>query len=158
MSMFSMASSKVQPGLATVASKGYKLTMSKSMVWMPCSFKAAMCSGTSRRANKPPCTLGCKVFTRPSNISGNSVTWATSVTGRPCSANNLAVPPVDTNSTFSACNALASSTMPVLSETEINAFILFISIVCVRSVSCAKCCGSSPATPQRAIGFGLLVA
>ena len=97
MSMFSIASSKVQPGLATVASNGYKLTTSTSIVSMLCSCNAAICSGTSRRANKPPCTRGCRVLTRPSSISGKPVICATSVTGSPASASNLAVPPVESN-------------------------------------------------------------
>ena len=123
MSMFSIASSSVQPGLATVASNGYRLTTSRSMVAMPCSFSAAMCSGRSRRANSPPWTLGCRVLTRPSSISGKPVSSATSVTGRPCSASSLAVPPVEMSFTPRACRLRASSTIPVLSETESNAFI-----------------------------------
>ena len=54
MSMFSMASSSVQPALATVASNGYRLTTRMSMVAMPCAAIAAMCAGTSRRASSPP--------------------------------------------------------------------------------------------------------
>ena len=123
MSMFSIASASVQPGLATVASNGYRFTTSMSMVPMPCSASAAMCAGTSRRASRPPCTLGCSVFTRPSSISGNCVTSATSVTGRPASCSSLAVPPVDSRLKPSATSAAANSATPVLSETEINAFM-----------------------------------
>ena len=83
-----------------------------------------MCSGNSRRASRPPWTMGCKVLTRPSSISGNSVTCATSVTGRPWSASSLAVPPVEISRMPSACSACASSTMPVLSETEMSAFMV----------------------------------
>ena len=122
-SMFSIASSSVQPGLATVASNGYRLTTSKSIVAMPCACNASICSGTSRRASKPPCTLGCKVLTRPSSISGKPVWSATSVTGKPLSRNSLAVPPVDSSLMPSTCSACANSRMPVLSETEISAFI-----------------------------------
>ena len=39
MSMFSIASSSVQPALATVASNGYRLTTSRSMVSMPWACK-----------------------------------------------------------------------------------------------------------------------
>ena len=141
MSMFSIASSSVQPGLATVASKGYKLTTSRSMVSMPCSAKAAMWAGTSRRASKPPCTRGCKVLTRPSSISGNPVMSATSVTGRPLSASSLAVPPVDSSAMPKPCSARANSTIPVLSETESSAFIK----AGVPIVFCEEYCGSSPA-------------
>ena len=123
MSMFSIASASVQPALATVASNGYRLTTRRSMVSMPCAASAAICSGTSRRASRPPWTLGCSVFTRPSSISGNAVTCATSVTGRPCSASSLAVPPVEISLMPSACRARAKSTTPVLSDTEISAFM-----------------------------------
>ena len=121
MSMFSMASASVQPSLATVASNGYRFTHRMSMVGMPCSPSAAMCSGRSRRASRPPWILGCSVFTRPSSISGKPVWSATSVTGRPCSASSLAVPPVESSFTPRAFSSLASSTMPVLSDTDSSA-------------------------------------
>src|SRR6218665_1028706 len=121
MSMFSIASSSVQPGLATVASNGYRVTARMSIVSMPWAWRAATCSGRSRRASRPPWIFGCSVFTRPSSISGKPVCSATSVTGRPASASSLAVPPVDSRRTFSACRAWANSTMPVLSDTEIRA-------------------------------------
>ena len=41
---------------------------------------------------------GCSVLTRPSSISGEPVTAATSVTGRPGVAERAAVPPVETSS------------------------------------------------------------
>ena len=68
--------------------------------------------------------MGCRVLTRPSSISGNLVTSATSVTGRPLSASSLAVPPVDSSCTPMACRACANSTMPVLSDTESSAFMV----------------------------------
>ena len=123
MSMFSMASASVQPAWATVASNGYRLTTSTSMVPMPWSASACMWAGTSRRASRPPCTLGCSVFTRPSSISGNCVTSATSVTGSPASCSSFAVPPVDSRLKPSATSAAAKSATPVLSETEISAFM-----------------------------------
>ena len=118
MSMFSMASASVQPGLATVASNGYRFTHRMSTVPMPCWCSAAMCAGRSRRASRPPWILGCSVLTRPSSISGKPVWSATSVTGSPLSASSLAVPPVDRSLTPKACKSLASSTMPVLSDTD----------------------------------------
>jgi hypothetical protein len=39
------------------------------------------------------------------------------------SASSLAVPPVESSLMPSACSACANSTMPVLSETEISAFV-----------------------------------
>ena len=53
---------------------------------MPCSVIAAACSGASRTPSRPPCTTGCRVFTRPSIISGKPVSSATSFTGRPAAA------------------------------------------------------------------------
>src|SRR5664279_5146808 len=94
------------------------------MVGMPCAAIAAMCSGRSRRARRPPWMVGCRVLTRPSSISGKPVWSATSVTAIPAAAISLAVPPVDSSVTPSACNSRASSTMPVLSETEISACML----------------------------------
>src|ERR1035437_8121353 len=47
---------------------------------MPASLIAAMCSGTSRLASSPPWIMGCRVFKRPSSISGYPVYSATSET------------------------------------------------------------------------------
>src|SRR6218665_1319742 len=123
MSMFSTASASVQAAWATVASNGYRLTTSRSMVAIPCSFRAAICPGRSRQASRPAGTLGCSVLTRPSSISGHCVSSGTSVTGRPWPASSLAVPPGDNSPMPSACRACANSTMPVLSETDRSAFM-----------------------------------
>ena len=53
-SMFSIASSSVQSGLATVAANGYKFTQTRSMVPISCSAICATCSGQSRRPRIPP--------------------------------------------------------------------------------------------------------
>ena len=45
------------------------------------------------------------------------------VTGKPSLASSWAVPPVESRRMPRACSARANSTMPVLSETEINAFM-----------------------------------
>src|SRR5258706_1348250 len=75
----------------------------------------------SRSASRPPCTLGCSVFTRPSIISGNLVISEMSETARPASRSALAVPPVEISTTPCRARPLAKSTRPVLSETESNA-------------------------------------
>jgi len=93
--MLSIASCSVQPGRATVASNGYRLTATTSISPIPCCASARRCSGASRRARMPACTAGCSVFTRPSRISGNPVTRATSVTAMPRSLRARAVPPVE---------------------------------------------------------------
>jgi hypothetical protein len=94
------------------------LTTSRSIVSMPCAAIACHVLRHSRRASRPPWIFGCSVFTRPSSISGKPVCSATSVDGTPCSASSLAVPPVESSSMPSACSARASSTTPVLSETD----------------------------------------
>ena len=95
MSMFSIASSSVTCGFATVASNGYRFTTTRSIRSMPAFAACARCSGLSRRHSRPPWIFGCSVFTRPSIISGKPVCWLTSVTGSPRSARSRAVPPVE---------------------------------------------------------------
>ncbi len=120
MSMFSMQVPKSAPE-STVLLKTYRFTTTMSIISMPCSAAWAMWAATSRRANRPPCTRGCSVFTRPSIISGNCVTSSMGVTGTPASAMTLAVPPVEMisapNSSFST---RANSAMPALSVTDIR--------------------------------------
>src|SRR6267378_303519 len=88
---------------------------------MPAALIAAKCSGESRRASMPACSLGCRVFTRPSSISGKPVWSATSVTTRPCSARSFAVPPVDRILTLNRARPRANSARPLLSDTLISA-------------------------------------
>ena len=95
MSMFSIASSRSTPGLATVSSKGYRFTTTRSMSSIAFSAAWARCPGLSRRARSPPWIFGWRVFTRPSMISGKPVWAPTSVTGRPFSTSIFAVPPVE---------------------------------------------------------------
>src|SRR5262245_51008927 len=91
------------------------------MSGMPCVFCAATCSARSRRASRPPWILGCRVFTRPSMISGKPVCWETSVTFRPAWRSVCAEPPVDSRSTPRSLKERATSTNPLLSETESSA-------------------------------------
>src|SRR5262245_11532383 len=65
-----------------------------------------------------PNTFGVSVFTRPPRISGAPDHLAIGVTAMPASVRCLAVPPVERISTPRCCSALASSMMPLLSETE----------------------------------------
>src|SRR6266480_2507163 len=88
---------------------------------MPATLIAAKCSGESRRASMPACSLGCRVFTRPSSISGKPVCSATSVTGRLCSARSFAVPPVDRILILNRARPRANSARPLLSDTLISA-------------------------------------
>ena len=60
-------------------------------------------------------------MTRPSMISGEPVWSDTSVTVKPASRKAFAVPPVLKSFTFSLDRAVASSTNPVLSDTESKA-------------------------------------
>src|SRR5579863_5131282 len=88
---------------------------------MPWFFIACACSALSRIANSPPWTLGCRVLTLPSIISGNPVNSETSLTFSPAAAIALAVPPVETSSTPRLASARANSTSPDLSETDSKA-------------------------------------
>ncbi len=122
-SICSIASSKLTPARATVSSKGYKFTTTKSIIAIPCCSAASRWLGLSRRQSNPPCTLGCRVFTRPSIISGNPVWSLTSVTGISSSRSNLAVPPVESRVKPWLCTrARAKGTNPDLSLTESNAY------------------------------------
>ena len=71
-----------------------------------------------RTPRRPPCTTGCRVFTRPSIISGKPVISDTSFTGRPAAAMAAFVPPVETSSTPVATRARAASISPDLSDTD----------------------------------------
>src|SRR3982074_2718382 len=73
----------------------------------------------------PPWIAGCRVFTRPSMISGKPVWSLTSTTVSPASRSALAEPPVDRISMPCPASALPSSTRPCLSETEISARSIF---------------------------------
>src|SRR5688500_6841510 len=64
---------------------------------------------------------GCSVLTRPSSISAAPVTSLTRVTGTPASAKAAAVPPDETISHPRSTRPRASSSIPDLSETLINA-------------------------------------
>ena len=130
MSMFSMQVPKSAPD-STVFSNAYRFTTTMSIIWMPCSAASAMCLALSRLASRPPCTMGCRVFTRPSIISGNFVTSSMGVTGTPASAITRAVPPVEMISApNSSCSARANSTTPVLSVTEMSTRLTFGSATC----------------------------
>ena len=80
-----------------------------------------MWSLSSRTASSAACSRGWSVFTRPSRISGDPVSSATSRTSSPASRSAAAVPPVEMISTPRSARPRAKSTIPVLSETEISA-------------------------------------
>jgi len=124
MSMFSIVSSWEAPR-ATVCSKGYRFTQTRSMGLPPMPPRASRSSPLSRM-RIPPCTRGCSVFTRPSMISGDSVYSETSMTGTPPSRSALAVPPVERISTPASESPFANSTTPDLSETEISARLICV--------------------------------
>uniref|UniRef100_A0A7C9AZS4 Uncharacterized protein n=1 Tax=Opuntia streptacantha TaxID=393608 RepID=A0A7C9AZS4_OPUST len=69
----------------------------------------------------PPCMYGCRVFTRPSSISGKLVSCSTLVTETPAFSKALAVPPVETIVYPKLCNPLPRRAKSVLSDSEINA-------------------------------------
>src|SRR5690554_1232990 len=119
MSMFSTMSANFVPGSAETFSNGYRFSTSRSIGSMPCA--AITASSTPRLPSSAPCTFGCRVLTRPSMISGKPVTSDTSRTARPASRIALAVPPVESSSMLRAASARASSTSPVLSDTDSSA-------------------------------------
>ncbi len=86
------------PGRSRAAANGYRLTTTRSNGAMPAPSSCSRWSARRRSASRPAWTRGCRVLTRPSSISGEPVTAATSVTGRPASRSVRAVPPVDTSS------------------------------------------------------------
>ena len=134
-SIFSIASSNVILVLLIVSSKGYKLTQSKSIALIPYLAKVSICEALSLLANKAAWILGCKVLTRPSNISGNSIISLTSITEIPASDSKQAVPPVDKISTPPCCKARANATTPFLSDVLIKARC----ICCVDNIVSIYC-------------------
>ncbi len=116
-SMFSIASSSVQSGFATVASNGYRLTTTMSNGTMPWDAIVFMWKAFFRTARIPPWIFGLSVFTRPSSISGKPVYSSISRTGTLFSRSNPAVPPEANSSTPSRDNPRANSATPDLSET-----------------------------------------
>src|SRR6185437_10100076 len=74
---------------------------------------------------RPPCTRGCKVFTRPSSTSGNAVKLEISRTGTFSFLSKSAVPPVEIMSTPCPSSSRANAAIPVLSETEMRARVIF---------------------------------
>ena len=84
MSMFSMISSRSAPRVDGLLER-VEVDHHQIDRPMPCSSIAAACSGLSRTPSRPPWTIGCSVFTRPSIISGKPVRSETSRTSRPAS-------------------------------------------------------------------------
>src|SRR5688572_986202 len=96
-----------------------------SMSGIECALTASRWSALFRMASTPPAIIGCRVLTRPSSISGNCVSSATSRTGTPDARSMAAVPPVDTSSTPRDWRPAPNSTTPVLSVTLISARLIF---------------------------------
>ena len=119
--MFSTASSKVTPSFITVALKGYKFTITTSIVPILSFLSCSICSSLSLTANNPACTAGCSVFTRPSRHSGKFVILLIFTAGMPASQIALYVPPVLTISYPIAASRLATCSIPLLSDTLISA-------------------------------------
>src|SRR5512143_3952722 len=88
---------------------------------IPCSFICFTWPLSPLLPSMPPCTFGCRVFTRPSSISGKPVNSETSMTFTLASRSAFAVPPVDSISTPSFLSFFAKPTTPVLSDTEMRA-------------------------------------
>src|SRR4028119_2147213 len=93
----------------------------RSMGPMSWSTSCMTWSGFSRSARMPPWILGCRVFTRPSSISGAPVTSSTWTTGTRDSSSAFAVPPVEMISNPIPESLRAKAATPRLSETETSA-------------------------------------
>src|SRR5438094_4707562 len=93
-----------------------------AILWSAIAFRWTV---SVRRARMPPWIEGCRVFTRPSMISGKPVWSLTSTTFSPASRNAFAEPPVDRISMPWPASARPSSTRPALSDTEISARSIF---------------------------------
>src|SRR3954451_24562784 len=91
-------------------------------------------------ASRPPCTLGCRVLTVPSIISGKPVSSETSLTLSPAAAIAFAVPPVETSSTPWPTSARANSASPVLSETDNRARVTWRGCSVIGYVLQARSC------------------
>src|SRR5512134_151215 len=130
MSMLSIASSRVQPGFATVDSKGYRFTTTMSMGRIPWASIVRMCSRFPRRASSPPWIFGFSVFTRPSSISGKPVYSSISRTGTFFSRRSFAVPPEAYSSTPSLERERQNSAIPALSDTLMIARWILAMVSC----------------------------
>src|SRR3989304_2699150 len=106
------------------------------------SVSCRSCSGSERRARMAPWMAGCRVFTRPSSISGRPGTSATSVTVSPALRRCSAVFPVEISSAPCSRSPLANSASPVLSETVKRARRM-------RMSSFSILCPLTPLTPLR---------
>src|SRR4029079_12924626 len=129
---------------------------SRSIRGMSCFAMTA--SSVPRRPSRPPCTRGCRVFTRPSMISGKPVYVDTSMTGMPASVSARAVPPVLRISTLRATSARANSTSPVLSETYSRARRIVTSINSGREAELAHLLAQGAAVDAENRGGTALVA
>ena len=116
-SIFSITAASSAPD-RTVWAKGYKLTITASKAFMPKASSWPAWPGFPISASIPAWICGSSVFTRPSRLSGNPVTFSTGVTSTPSSSSRSAVEPVETTSVPAAMNASASVSRPFLSKTE----------------------------------------
>ena len=139
MSIFSIRWPNSTPACPAVFSKAYKFTTTRSIGKIPCSATAASCSALPRMYKRPPCTRGCSVFTRPSSISGNPVSWLMSSTANPASRSTRAVPPVETSSTPRSASTRAKATSPVLSVTLKSARLIVFRVAGIASVLATLC-------------------
>ncbi len=111
-----------------VFSKGYKLLMTKSISSTLYFLASSSCSLLPLIFKIPPAILGCKVFTRPSNMDGYSVISSTKVTGTFNFFINSAVPPVEIIFTLCLSKSLTTFSNLSLLKTEISAVLIVLFI------------------------------
>src|SRR6185312_3086484 len=121
------------------------------------SCSAMTASSTPRRPRSPPWIFGCSVLTRPPMISGKPVWAETSRTGTPLAASSFAVPPVESISMLRFASARASSTMPVLSDTERSARRTVNTLGASRQAQFLQLLAQGPAVDSQNAGGAALV-
>ena len=133
MSIFSIISlSAAFP--ATVFSKGYKSTMTKSNEGISWVFISALSESTSALFKIPPNTFGWSVFTLPPKIDGYPVVFSIALTSCPRLLIKVSVPPVEYKVTLFAASFSISGSNPVLSKTEISAEVIFFESIIVLKI------------------------
>ena len=133
-----LAHPKSTPGLATRLLEGIQIYHHHvDTVDAVLGDGGAMSQGSRGGAKMPPCTFGWRVLTRPSSISGKPVNWEISFDRNARVASNLAVPPVEINSTSNAESLRAKSARPVLVRDAENGTLN--SGHCKDSISAGRC-------------------
>ena len=102
MSIFSIASSSVTPGFSIVLAKGYRLMQTRSMGLMSCAFHGGDVFGVIAQGKQAAVDFGMQGFHPAVHHLGESCDGRHVGDGQTQIAKNLAVPPVEINSTLNS--------------------------------------------------------